>query len=52
VNRNVRKPTEVNQQRTLPRRYSQLVAVASLRVRNPRHRSSSETFFFAQKICS
>jgi hypothetical protein len=39
------------QQLTLPRRYSQLVAVASLRVRNPRHRSSSNTFLFG-KICS
>jgi hypothetical protein len=35
----------------LPRWYSQLADVASLRVRNPRHRSSSETFF-ARKICS
>jgi hypothetical protein len=41
----------VNQQLTLSRRYSQLASVASLCVRNPRHRSSSETVF-ARKICS
>jgi hypothetical protein len=35
----------------LPCWYSQLAAVASLCVRNPRNRSSSETFF-ARKICS
>jgi hypothetical protein len=42
---------KVNQQLTLPRRYSQLAAVGSLRVRNPRYRSSSETVF-VRKICS
>jgi hypothetical protein len=42
---------KVNQQLTLPRRYSQLAAVASFLVRNPRHRSSSEAFV-ARKICS
>jgi hypothetical protein len=41
---------KVNQQLTLPRRYSQLAAVASLRVRNPRHRSSSETFLLGKFI--
>jgi hypothetical protein len=41
----------VNQQLILPRRYFQLASVESLRVHNPRHRSSSETFF-TQKIYS
>jgi hypothetical protein len=58
MNRNVRKPKSSRDvywakltSNWLPRWYHQLAAVASLRVRNPRNRSSSETFF-ARKICS